>query len=737
MTQATRLSALRYRAFISYSHQDKAWADWLHKALENYAVPSQLIGQCTAAGIIPKRLIPIFRDRDELASAHDLGRKVNEALAQSANLIVICSPRAAGSHWVNEEVLSFKRLGRDERIFCLIVEGEPNASDLPGREPDECFAPALRFQLDDHGQLGTQRAEPIAADTRRGKDGKTNAKLKLIAGMLDVGFDALKQRELHRRARRMTALAALAIVIMAITTTLAISALISRHAANVARADAERRQGQAEKLVGFMLGDLNDKLRDVNRLDILQTVDDKAMAYFNSLPSKDVNDVALAMRVSALQKIGSVRQDQGQIPAALESYSEASTLAAELLRRSPSDVQRKADYANSLTWIGYAHWYQGDLVHAYQNFRSASDALEEDHAARPANTTLAFQLSSALTNTGRVLEAQGDFAAAKTKYQAVQQIFENLVVREPHNAKWQSGLGNAHDSLGKLALERGQLTQAIRDYRINQRIQQKLTSANPSDHGLQYELLISDAILGRTLSLCGDLDDASSYLANALMLARTLIRFGPTDTNLQFLLARYSEQLGGVLRQQKKFTRAAAVDSQSLETLERLTEKDLTNTEWRQELARSRIERARLHMDEHENEAAETLISSALGSLALLRSNSADDRNLVLLSAQAAIISGQLAAQRQEMQNARASWTNALKLVTPAVRSGNDPNFLATQASALLLLDKAYAAGPALTMLAEMGYQTPDFAQLAASKHVAFDQAVGSPWRARDASMSE
>lgn len=97
-------TAFRYRAFISYSHQDKAWADWLHKALEIYAVPKRLVGQTTAAGVIPKRLTPIFRDRDELASAHDLDRKVNEALAQSANLIVICSPRAADSHWVNEEV---------------------------------------------------------------------------------------------------------------------------------------------------------------------------------------------------------------------------------------------------------------------------------------------------------------------------------------------------------------------------------------------------------------------------------------------------------------------------------------------------------------------------------------------------------------------------------------------------------------------------------------------------------
>ena len=97
MAQVSAMPASRYRAFISYSHQDKSWADWLHKALETYAIPRKLVGQSTAAGVIPKRLAPIFRDRDELASAHDLGGKVNAALAQSANLIVICSPRASGS----------------------------------------------------------------------------------------------------------------------------------------------------------------------------------------------------------------------------------------------------------------------------------------------------------------------------------------------------------------------------------------------------------------------------------------------------------------------------------------------------------------------------------------------------------------------------------------------------------------------------------------------------------------
>lgn len=98
---ATGAIRFRYRAFVSYSHRDETWARWLHKAIETYRVPSRLVGTTTAAGVIPRRLAPIFRDRDELPSATDLGGKVDEALAASANLIVICSPAAATSRWVD------------------------------------------------------------------------------------------------------------------------------------------------------------------------------------------------------------------------------------------------------------------------------------------------------------------------------------------------------------------------------------------------------------------------------------------------------------------------------------------------------------------------------------------------------------------------------------------------------------------------------------------------------------
>jgi hypothetical protein len=202
------MSVSRYWAFISYSQRDVKWAQWLHKELETYRIPRMWIGRHIGNLTIPRRLVPIFRDREELPSAGDLGSKIREALAASHSLIVICSPYAAASPWVNEEVRTFKSLGRSDHIFPLIVDGEPYASDHPECGLPECFPAALRFAVDADGGVSDRRAEPLAADAREGKDGRSDARLKLIAGILGIGFDALRRREQTRQRRRRLKLAA-------------------------------------------------------------------------------------------------------------------------------------------------------------------------------------------------------------------------------------------------------------------------------------------------------------------------------------------------------------------------------------------------------------------------------------------------------------------------------------------------------------------------------------------------
>ena len=159
-----------YFAFISYKSEDVEWAIWLQHELEHYHLPASFNGRSD----VRQDLRPVFRDINEL-SAGNLPKQIKQALEHSQNLIVICSPQAAKSTWVNQEVESFITSGRVDRIFPFIVEGS---------SPSEFFPPALFGLPKDEERLG--------GDV--GKNGRDVAFVKIVAGMLGVGFDALWNR---------------------------------------------------------------------------------------------------------------------------------------------------------------------------------------------------------------------------------------------------------------------------------------------------------------------------------------------------------------------------------------------------------------------------------------------------------------------------------------------------------------------------------------------------------------
>ena len=202
----------KYWAFISYSRINSAWAEWLHRALESYSVPRRLRGQIRPSGSIPARLSPIFRDQDELSSSSDLGGSIRQALAQSRYLIVICSPHAAESRWVNEEILTFQALGRADRVLCLIIDGEPNAKANSSQR--ECFPPSVRRNASRDAEPGTSDIEPLACDVRPGKDPRHKALTRLIAGVLHLDFDLLWRREIRRKRQRYARAAAASLALL-------------------------------------------------------------------------------------------------------------------------------------------------------------------------------------------------------------------------------------------------------------------------------------------------------------------------------------------------------------------------------------------------------------------------------------------------------------------------------------------------------------------------------------------
>ena len=156
-----------YYVFISYSSQDNEWAIWLRHELEHYHLPASFNGRTDVRDNLRK----VFRDRDELSAGPEWDEQVGKALAETNNLIVICSPNAAKSEAVNKEVEAFIALGKEDHIFPFIVEGD---------KPKDCFPPALK-----HSKLG--------GDVNK-DGGRDSAFVKVVAGMLKVGFSSLWNR---------------------------------------------------------------------------------------------------------------------------------------------------------------------------------------------------------------------------------------------------------------------------------------------------------------------------------------------------------------------------------------------------------------------------------------------------------------------------------------------------------------------------------------------------------------
>lgn len=698
MAQEPGVPAFRYRAFISYSHQDKAWADWLHRSLESYRIPQRLVGQETAAGVVPRRLLPIFRDRDELASATDLGRKVNEALSQSANLVVICSPHSAKSHWVNEEVLAFKRLGHADRIFCLIVDGEPNTSEVAGREAEECFAPALRFEWDGVSGLSNQRTEPIAADARPGKDGRTNARLKLIAGMLDIGFDQLKQREQQRHQRRLAAIAAVAVGITLMTSTLAVIAVRAQRI-------AERERNQAEGLISFMLGDLNDKLGQVQRLDIMEAVDDRAMAYFQSLPNNDVTDVSLAQRAKALEKIGSVRTDQGHLDAAMQSYQAAANIARSLAEREPRNVPRQVAYSRVLAFIGITEWYRGNLPDAEKSFTTAQDVLRRTPLTGAPDKDFIQQWATVDNNLGHVLESQGKLVQAATQYQSMLVHCRELVRGKNPKTDWQELLGEAHNNLGKIALMQGDLATAIAEYRADDAIETALSDHDPRNHDQKENMVRVRAILGRTIALGGDVDAGGKRLQQAIDGATQLAEFEPKETGFRAKVALYSTQLARLRRLAGDLDAAAQLNDRSLAIFGDITRQDPSNAEWKQDFAEAQVEQAAQSLATGHAEQAHAQAAQVLAVLGPMHDSQPGERTLLLDTAAARLL---LAASTGDADKAT-PWRQQVIKDAASVSSGAaDPRLLALRVRALLSLDRSPEATPLVQQLWDSGYRDPD-----------------------------
>ena len=375
----------RYKAFVSYSHADERAASWLHRQLESYRIPKRIVEE---HGLEFDRLRPIFRDQDELASSSDLSSSIREALAESENLIVVCSPRSAGSRWVNEEITEFRRLGREARIFCWLLD-----------DPETSFPPALLESMDPEGHGAASAVEPLAADSRETAGGRKRAKLKLIAGLLDVGLDSIKQRDAQRKLRNLSYVFGATTVIAIMMAVLAWTAIVARDEATVnaeLAAEEAERASQVNRFLRWTLQQADPVEGAGSQTTVEQMLDSAADGLDNGQLSLD----PLA-EADTRQTIGLAYMHLGRLEKAAEQFE-------PMLQLQESD-ETKDHESQVAGLVATAQLYrrQGELGEAENLLeRAATLVAEVEEAERP---ELAVNLYSTygllLRDAGRYAEA--------------------------------------------------------------------------------------------------------------------------------------------------------------------------------------------------------------------------------------------------------------------------------------------------------------------------------------------
>jgi tetratricopeptide (TPR) repeat protein len=493
----------RYRAFISYSHADKAIARKLHRQLEGYAMPKRLVGGTGSRGNIPARLTPIFRDIDELPASDDLSAEIKAALAASDALIVLCSPAAFQSEWVAREIDLFKALhGQTRPILAAVVAGDPQAV-LPA---------ALKRQ-----------ADPVAADFRKGQDGTGLALLKLVAGLTGASLSTLVQRDAQRQVRRVMAITAAALIAMLITGSLMIMAMR-------AKAEAQHQRAEAEGLIEYMLTDLRDRLKGVGRLDVMGAVNARAMTYYDDAPVADMSFDSLERRARILHAMGEDEANDAKYGSALEKFSAAHRVTGALLAQKPNDPEAIFTHAQSEYWVGFAAWKYHQPAKTERHWKGYLDLARRLERVEPHTVRTAMELGYAFGNLCELhTNLDHEYTRAMQECERSVRYEESAYSLLPNDKNVAQSLANRYGWLANVYTNSGKFDAALIERKKELEIISDLLSKDPKNIAMQLRAIWSN-------------EGVAIILANQLNHRDAILAFRDAVKSVNYLLEKTGER---------------------------------------------------------------------------------------------------------------------------------------------------------------------------------------------------
>jgi tetratricopeptide (TPR) repeat protein len=518
--------------------------------------------------------------------------------------------------------------------------------------------------------------------------------------MLGVGLDDLVQREAARRQRRLVWLAAASLAGMAVTSTLAVTAIQARDAAR------EQRR-QAEGLVAFMLGDLKDKLEPIGRLDALDGVGSRVLAYYQNEGTADLSDAALLQRSQALSLTAEVAYERGSLADAQKLYREALAGTGEAIHRNPGDPQRIYDHAQNVFWLADIDRQLGHIPKAEAGMREYKRLADRMVQLAPDNIKWRMEQQSADTNLGVLLFDQRKFADATAQFVPALAQIQALTTADPQNPDYQVALTESEAWLVDARGSQGQLREAAM---LGDQLLGLLNRLLTTTRDVEYrqKLVTEERQVGLLYQSLGDMQSALTHYRASVAHAAALIALEPSNSRWRSFGTRANLSLAEALIAAGQKDEAAIVANTACSSAARLVRTDPKVQTWRGDFAECWTARAQLASANGDSAQAASFAQRAVEIAATVRSTDPVLDRFAL--ARDYRLLGDARQRLRDPSGAIAAWQQGLTAIPTNV--AEKPGEMAEHVMLLERLGRQQDAKSQAERLAAIGYRDPELRNL-------------------------
>lgn len=519
---------------------------------------------------------------------------------------------------------------------------------------------------------------------------------------------AYQVRKFVRRHRAGVAFAAVLAMLL-----LGFAGAMGVQAGRVSRARdlAVVRQGQAEDLIGFMLGDLRDKLTPVGRLDILDDVGQRALAYFAAVPESELSDEELFRRAEAIRQLGEVRLDQGTLDAAMEAFREALALTQQLAARDPLNSEWQLGLGNAHFWVGEVLRRQGDLDGALAEFEAYRDLAQRLVQRDSTNLGWQQELAYGYTNVGAVAYARRDLVRAVDALSRVADVQRRLIASDTANRELQFELSDRLNFLGAALEESGDLAGARVQLLADVALKRALLEEEPEHTRWLSRLGASLSYVAANSNVLGMPDSALAYYREELAHVTALVERDAANAAWRRNLAVSSARVGLGLMERGDLAAAAPLIERGLTLTTELVATNPAQRSWRVELGNRRRDVAVLALAQGRTRASLSAASRSIAAIDSVLVETPDSRSVQRNLALSYLERGRAWQSAGRSDSAHADWTRAAALLEEQAVDSREWLVLDPYARTLLHLGRHDDAGRIIARLQNMGYRDRSFLQ--------------------------